>query len=267
MMLLVVCGPASACGPEALGTSRTLAIGGTPGLEIGFKTYPRTLALADHEVVLTFDDGPVPGPTSRILDSLAAECVQATFFLIGRNAAAHPALVRREVTDGHTIAHHSMTHPGATLRRQPFEQAKADIERGMAADDVAAYGETGKEPRVPFFRFPGFADSPALNEWLMAKGITIFGTDIWASDWNTMSGRAEMELVLNRLERDQRGIILFHDSKTQTAAMLPALLKELKARNYRIVHIVPGTNSPPLRPADTGWHSETARILKSLGFE
>src|ERR1700740_973602 len=98
----------AAPGPEdALGVSRTLAIGASGGLQIGLKTYPQSLALADHEIVLTFDDGPAAGTTAKVLDALAGECVKATFFLVGRNAEAFPDLVKREITDGHTVAHHT----------------------------------------------------------------------------------------------------------------------------------------------------------------
>ena len=77
---------AAACPPDALGTSRVLEVGAPGGLQIGLKTYPQTLQLEDHEVVLTFDDGPNPGTTDRILDALAKQCVKATFFVIGRDA-------------------------------------------------------------------------------------------------------------------------------------------------------------------------------------
>ncbi len=87
-------------------------LGTQGGFAIGLKTYPQTLALADHEVVLTFDDGPA-ATTPLVLNALARECVHATFFLIGRNAAARPALVKRqELADGHTIGHHTFSHPG-----------------------------------------------------------------------------------------------------------------------------------------------------------
>eukprot|EP01037_Dinobryon_pediforme_P006371 gene6370-6438_t len=255
---------AFACSPDTLGTSRTLPIGAESGLNIGLKTYPQTLALADHEVVLTFDDGPSPAATPKILDALKAECVQATFFLIGRNAAAAPAVVQRELAEGHTIGHHSMTHPAVTLRRLSFAAAQADIEKGIEADDVAAYGAFSGAPRVPFFRFPGFGDSPELNAWLASRNIVNFGADFWASDWVPMTADVELQLVLHRLESEHRGIILFHDIKTQTAAMLPDFLKELKLRGYHVVHIVPGPSKPDLRPAPANWSSETEKTLKHM---
>ena len=255
-------GPAP-CPPDALGVSRTLKLDTHGGFAVGLKTYPHTLALNDHEVVLTFDDGP-SAPTSKVLDALAAQCVKATFFLIGRNAQALPALVRREVAEGHSVGHHTFSHPGATMRRLSEAAAKQDIDKGFAADDRAAYGAAGSEPRIGFFRFPGFADTPALDAWLASRNIAIFGADLWASDWLPLSPSHELALVLSRLEEARGGILLLHDSKAQTAAMLPDLLRELKQRGFRIVHIEPGDESPPLRAAPAGWSSETEKIIAQV---
>lgn len=254
----------AACPPGALGTSRTQIIGNNGGLAIGLKTYPQTLALADHEVVLTFDDGPLPGTTPAVLDALAKECVQATFFLIGRNSAASPALVRREVAEGHTVGHHTYSHPSLTLRGLTDAAARADIDRGFAADDRAAYGSAGTEPRVPFFRFPGFGDTKPLLDWLGGRNITLFGADLWASDWLEMTPDAELALVMRRLQQERRGILLLHDSRPATAAMLPDLLAALKKGGYKVVHLVPGGGATPVRAAPAGWSSETGRTLSRM---
>ena len=250
--------------PDALGTSRTMEIDSTKGLQLGLKTYPKTLALEKGEVVLTFDDGPLPATTLPILKALAAECVKATFFLIGRNAQANPAIVKSELKAGHTIGHHSLSHPAVTLATLGEAEGRKEVDAGIAADDKAAYGEAGAAPRVPFFRFPGFADTPELDNWLAGRGITIFGADLWASDWVEMTPEATMELLLRRLDQSGKGIILLHDTRAQTAAMLPRLLRELKARGYRVVRIVPGQGPTPLTEADAGWTSETAATIKRL---
>jgi peptidoglycan/xylan/chitin deacetylase (PgdA/CDA1 family) len=255
---------AAPCPPDVLGVARTLALSAKGGFQIGLKTYPRTLALEDHEVVLTFDDGPGGRTTGKVLDALRDQCVKATFFLIGRNAQALPALVRREIAEGHTVGHHTFSHPAATLRRMGETVAQEDINKGFAADDLAAYNVAGTEPRTPFFRFPGFADTPALDAWLSSRDIAVFGADLWASDWLPMSAETELALVLSRLEREKRGILLMHDIKAQTAAMLPDLLRELKQRGFKIVHIVPGDDAPPLRAAPAGWTSETEKIIAGV---
>ncbi|WP_245454156.1 polysaccharide deacetylase family protein [Aquabacter cavernae] len=220
-----------------MGTSRVMEV--PAGVQVGTKSFPTTLPLAEKEVILTFDDGPWPGTTAAILDALKARCVRATFFLIGQNAKARPELVRRQIAEGHTVAHHSMTHPTETLAKMPFEAAVGEIDRGMAADDLAAYGSAAGAPRVPFFRFPGFASTPRLLDNLSARGISVFGADFWASDWNRMTPAQQLELVLGRLEAAGRGIVLFHDTKAQTAEMIPAFLDALAQRGYRVVHMVP----------------------------
>ncbi len=255
---------AEPCPPDALGVSRILEIGTSGGLQIGLKTYPQTLALADHEIVLTFDDGPAPATTPKVLDSLAKECVKATFFLVGHNSEAFPELVKREVAEGHTVAHHTFSHPEVTMRGLTASAARADILRGIQADDIAAYGAPGTAPKVPFFRFPGFADTPELVKWLAGQNIAVFGADLWASDWTLMTAEAERDLVLERLDKEGRGIVLFHDIKQQTADMLPAFMQELKKRGYKIVHIVPGTAPPPLRSAPAGWTSATEKIITEV---
>jgi peptidoglycan-N-acetylglucosamine deacetylase len=243
------------CGPEALGVSRTLAIGGSP--HVGLKTYPQTLDLKDHEIVLTFDDGPA-ATTPRVLDALAAQCARATFFLIGQNAAGMPRLVQREIAEGHTVGHHSYSHP--MLRSLPLDKAMANIDQGVAAVDKAAGGKDSK-----FFRFPGFADSPALLETLDKKGMPVFGADLWASDWNVMTPKEELELLMGRLRRAGGGIVLLHDIHKQTADMIPELLKTLKAEGFHLVHIVPGDSPPALKQAPAGWTSETDATLQKMG--
>lgn len=257
---------ATDCGPKALGVSRTIEIDGHQRLALGLQTYPRTLALRDREVVLTFDDGPTPGATSQVLDALRDECVRATFFLVGRHAEEAPALARREVAEGHSVGHHSYSHPARTLRLWSDATSRADIDRGFAAVDKAAFGATGPAPKIPFFRFPGFADTPELTRWLQDRDVAVFGADLWASDWKEMTPQAELELVLSRLDAAGKGVILFHDSRLSTAKMMPDFLKALKARGYRVVHIVPGPGPTPIEEAKPGWTSATEAIIaKTLG--
>lgn len=262
-------GPASpawsapACRADALGTSRTLVLGTKNGPEVGLKSYPQTLPLADHEVVLTFDDGP-GATTPAVLDALSRDCVKATFFLIGRNAAARPAIVKRELAEGHTLGHHTYSHPARTLRRMSLAAAEADIDNGFKADDEAAYGSAAAEPRVPFFRFPGFADTKDLDAWLAGRNIAVFGTDIWAYDWLDESADEELGLLMRKLDKAKKGIILLHDTRRSTAKMVPALLRALKAGGYRIVHVVPGPGTTDMAAAPKGWTSETDRIIAEV---
>lgn len=189
-------------------------------------------------MVLTFDDGPHPTTTIPALKALKDACVQATFFIVGQRAAEHPALVKRLIAEGHTVGHHSQTHP-MTLADMPYDKAVADIEKGLTSDDKAAYGTAGPHPRVPFFRFPGFGSSPQLLDYLAKRGIGVFGADFWAGDWVEMTPEVQLHLVMERLAHARRGIILFHDTRAQTVKMLPAFFAALKEGGYKVVHIVP----------------------------
>ncbi len=226
--------------PDALGTERVLAVDAATMSRVGRKSFPDTLPLQRKELVLTFDDGPWPGTTPKVLDALKSECVRATFFLIGRNVAAHPALARRELAEGHSVGHHTFSHP--LLGRMAPARAEAEIDRGIAQDELSLYGRRRSDPTTPFFRFPGFVSNRALLDRLQARHIVVFGADVWASDWLPMSPQQELRLILARIDHVGSGIVLFHDTKSQTAAMLPAFLHELKRRGYHVVHVVPAGN-------------------------
>jgi peptidoglycan/xylan/chitin deacetylase (PgdA/CDA1 family) len=222
---------------DALGTERVLAVDARTTPRVGRKQFPATLPLNAKELVLTFDDGPWPTTTPKVLDALKAECIKATFFLLGRNVVDHPELVRRELAEGHSIGHHTFSHP--LLGRMPLAKAQAEIDRGIETDEFALYGKRTNQPTSPFFRFPGFVSNPALLDWLAGRGIVVFGADLWASDWLPMAPAQELALILSRVEQAGRGIILFHDTKKETAQMLPAFLRALKRRGFSIVHVVP----------------------------
>jgi peptidoglycan-N-acetylglucosamine deacetylase len=222
---------------EALGTERTIEVDAKTTPRVGRKQFPSTLPLHAKELILTFDDGPWPGTTPKVLDALKSQCVRATFFLLGRNAAAHPQLARRALAEGHSVGHHSYSHP--LLNHMSVAKAEAEIDRGIAADEFALYGKRRTTPTMPFFRFPGFAANRTLLNLMSERGLVVFGADVWASDWVSMTPAQELRLILSRIEQVGRGIVLFHDTKSQTAQMLPAFLHELKRRGYRVVHVVP----------------------------
>jgi peptidoglycan/xylan/chitin deacetylase (PgdA/CDA1 family) len=220
-----------------LGTSRILSVDAASTPRVGLKSFPQTLPLADHEVVLTFDDGPWPPTTRRVLAALAHECAKATFFLIGKPASEHPELVRRIAAEGHTIGHHTWLH--RSLMRIPPSETSEEIDHGISAVEAVLHGKATTTPSTPFFRYPGFETTPATLDLLQSRGIVVFGTDLWASDWNPMTPKHELKLITDRLKRAGKGIILLHDPKAQTAAMLPAFLRYLRDNHYRVVHLVP----------------------------
>jgi peptidoglycan/xylan/chitin deacetylase (PgdA/CDA1 family) len=230
--------PAASC-PRAgtLGTSRILSVDAVTTPRVGLKSFSGTLPLADHEVVLTFDDGPWPPTTSRVLTALARECVHATFFLIGRSASEHSELVRRIAAAGHTVGTHTWSHP--SIPQVKPDAAVEEINQGISAVEMALHGRATTTPTTPFFRFPGFESTPATLDLLQSRGIVVFGTDLWAGDWVRMTPRQELKLITDRLDAVGKGIILFHDTKVWTAAMLPAFLRYLREHGYHVVHVVP----------------------------
>src|SRR5947209_17310682 len=122
--------------PGALGTSRTLVVDPREHPRIGTMQYAETLPLEDHEVVLTFDDGPLPPHSTEVLDILASQCVKATFFIIGRMARSFPEGVRQLRAAGHSIGTHTQNHP-LSMNRMPIDRARQEIDDGIAATEAA----------------------------------------------------------------------------------------------------------------------------------
>ena len=224
------------CNPDALGTSRVLAIDPGEYPRVGAMDHAVALPLADKEVVLTFDDGPVPRYTNQILDILAAQCVKATFFVVGEMARAHPSTVRRIFAEGHIIGTHSEDHP-QRFGKLPGELVEWEIDKGII-DVGVALGDPKKV--APFFRVPGLARSEVIESELAARLLVDFGSDTVADDWHPrISPRKIIMLALNRLVARGKGILLLHDIHPATVAALPGILKDLKERGFHIVQVVP----------------------------
>ena len=122
--------------PNALGTSRVMTVDPREYPRIGTVQYSHSLPLEDKEVVLTFDDGPMPPYTNRVLDVLAEHCVKANYFLVGRMARGYPDLTRRILADGHTVGTHSENHL-LGFDRAPIDTVKSEIEQGIASVGAA----------------------------------------------------------------------------------------------------------------------------------
>ncbi len=227
--------------PDAIGTSRVIAVDPSEHARVGTMQYRETLPLEDHEVVLTFDDGPLPPYTNRILDILASQCVKATYFIVGRMAHAYPDTLRRIYSEGHTIGTHSQNHP-LSLNRLPTARAEQEID-----DGIASVTSVLGDPRevAPFFRVPGLARTPAIEQYLAAKGIMTWSADFPADDWKRIGPAEIMKRALTRLEAKGKGVLLLHDIHPATALALPGLLHELKVRGYRIVQVVPASPEHP----------------------
>ncbi len=234
--------------PDALGTSRTLVVDPMAHPRLGTMQYPETLPLADHEVVLTFDDGPLPPHSSKVLDMLKAECVKATFFIIGRMARQFPSELKRIAAEGHTIATHSENHPLA-FERMSIDKVRQEVETGIHSTKTAL-GDAGTV--APFFRIPGLLRAPAVEDYLASQGLQAWSADFPADDWKHISASEVASLAISRLEAKKKGVLLLHDIQARTVGAMPTILRELKARGYRVVHVVPSGPGLPPTPTEPG---------------
>ncbi len=238
--------------PNALGTSRVLVLQPGELTRIGRMQYPETLPLADKEVVLTFDDGPLPPYSNQILDILAAQCVKGTYFLVGRMAHAYPDVVRRIYEAGHSIGTHSEDHP-SRFQKLSVEKVRQEIDQGIA-DVGAALGDAAE--LAPFFRIPGLARSDAIEEELAARSLVVFGSDTVADDWHRRIKPSDItRRAVSRLQARGKGILLLHDIHPKTVAALPGLLKELREQGFHVVHVIPGERPGRIETAGgpTAW--------------
>jgi peptidoglycan/xylan/chitin deacetylase (PgdA/CDA1 family) len=232
--------------PGALGTSRTLVVDPRQHPRIGAMQYAETLPLRDHEVVLTFDDGPLPHNSNQVLDILASQCVKATFFIIGRMAQAFPEGVRKVRDAGHSIGAHSQNHP-LGMNRMSIEGARQEIDEGIASVKSALGDGAGL---APFFRIPGLSRAEGVEDYLASQGIQTWSADFPADDWRHISSSRVYDNAIKRLEEKGNGILLLHDIQARTVTALPKILHELKARGYRIVHVVPSTSELSATPTE-----------------
>lgn len=237
--------PAGGCANTgAIGTARVVEVDTRNIVAVGRsqKTFTQGPAsapplLRKGEVALTFDDGPLPQTTPKILDILARECVRATFFMIGKRAEAAPELARRLREAGHTLGSHSWSH--VKLSGLPEDQAIDDIRKGYEAVERAAYGAPRPPDTPRLFRFPEWSATPALLAFTHGRNIAAIGADISPADWRGHPPEVTLERLRKLLDKTDRGIIVLHDNQKNTVALLPALLAELKARGLRVVQLTP----------------------------
>lgn len=257
--MLLMCGVAFAVGglsttakaedctnPKALGTSRTITVESGDFPRIGTMQYRRTLPLNEREVVITFDDGPLPPYTNRVLDALAAECVKVTYFLVGTMARANPDLVRRIYNAGHVIGTHSHRHP-FNMDQMELARVVSEIDGGIAAVKAALGDERAL---APFFRVPGLARSRQIETYAASQALSVWSADEVADDWHRgITAEQIVQRAMARIEaRGHRGVLLLHDIHPATARAVPMLLKRLKAGGYKIVQAVPAGDRPASVP-------------------
>ncbi|MEL6375100.1 MAG: polysaccharide deacetylase family protein [Pseudomonadota bacterium] len=231
-------GAAHACNnPQALGVSRTIEVDTTAGPGFGFQHYRDYDFLQPGEVVLTFDDGPLPGKTTAVLDALKKHCTKAMFFSVGKLAVGYPHILRRAAAEGHTIGTHTWSHKN--LSRMSRDQLVDQIERGASAVRLAI-----GDKAAPFFRFPFLKDSETAIKYLSGRDQGIFSTDLDSFDFKERKPAALIKRVMANLKKKGKGIILFHDIQPVTAKAMDAFFTRLKEGGYKVVHL---TAKAPLK--------------------
>ncbi len=223
---------AKCANPDAIPMSRTVEIDTTGAPGFGFEHFKNHDFLKQGEVVLTFDDGPWV-TTPKVLKALADNCVKATFFIIGKHATYHPNILKDVEAAGHTIGAHTWSH--MNLEKKSFDQAKEEIEKGIAAIQWALDGRES----APFFRFPALKHPPEVVKYLASRNIAMFSTDFDSFDFKMRKPEQVIKSVMDKLEKHGKGIILMHDFQHATADALPELLKQMKDKGYKVVHMKP----------------------------
>jgi len=217
--------------PNALGVARTVEIDTTGGPGFGFEHFKELDFLKDKEVVLTFDDGPWPGNTPAVLKALADECTTGIFFEIGKHATYYPEIAKQVYAAGHTIGSHTWSHAALVNKKLNDDQRKEEIEKGISAVKWALGGVSP----AAFFRFPALQHPPEMVTYLGERNIAIFSCDVDSFDFKYHDPKKVMNLIFKGLEKKGKGIVLMHDFHKETAALLPDILKRLKAEGYKVV--------------------------------
>jgi peptidoglycan/xylan/chitin deacetylase (PgdA/CDA1 family) len=203
---------------------------GTAALTEAGRCLERARATDDKVIALTFDDGPNPPYTGRILDVLDRYGVPATFFCVGLHASAHTEELARMTEAGHRLANHTWSHP--FLPDLSAAELAVQLERTDEALAAVA-GELGSR----LFRPPYGSRSPEILSWLgEGNHGTMVLWDVDANDWALPGADAIARAVLDQARPGS--IALMHDGggdRSQTAEALPAIIEGLLDQDYRFV--------------------------------
>jgi peptidoglycan/xylan/chitin deacetylase (PgdA/CDA1 family) len=196
-----------------------------------------------HKIALTFDDGPDPEWTPKILDILKAKNVHATFFIIGENAEANPELVQRILAEGHDVGNHTFTHPN--LGDLPEALVTLEINATQRLFEAL----TGRSMRLFRAPFLGDADPTTSDEIVpieiaQSMGYVTVGLHVDPDDWQRPAASVIVLRVLDQVSDPDPEInghvVLLHDAggdRSQTVAALPTLIDSLRAKGYQIVPV------------------------------
>ena len=241
--------------PNALGVSRVVEVDTTGGPGFGTEHFKGMDFLRPGEVVLTFDDGPWPNNTPKVLAALARHCTKAIFFPIGLHATYEPDLLKQVAAAGHTVGSHTWCHQilsktkGRCLINGKVQAVeynfKDEIEKGISAVSWAMGG-----PIAPFFRFPALQQPPEALTYLGERNIGVFSTDFDSFDFKMRKPEQVRKSVMDKLKKHGKGIILMHDFQHATADAINDILDDLKAGGYKVVQMRPRDKLKPLPEYD-----------------
>lgn len=197
-----------------------------PRLKLG-TPYLRSVPGAGKRVAITFDDGPFPEWTERYLKVLEVTQTPATFFMIAKQAAGHPELVKAVLAGGHEVASHSWRH--ANLSKVSAADAEADLRRAATSLEQI----TG-EP-VKYFRPPYGALSPNLLEAAEKTGVQTVNWSVDPRDWSNPGPKVIVQRIMDTVH--EGSIILLHEAHAGTLTALPILIKNLRDQGYELVTV------------------------------
>jgi peptidoglycan/xylan/chitin deacetylase (PgdA/CDA1 family) len=181
-----------------------------------------------RKIAITFDDGPIPVMTDKVLEILQSHKVPAAFFCIGNRVDDYPALTKRIHESGHLIGNHSYWH-GAMFDLQSPEK----IAQELADTDTAIEKVIGKKPN--FFRPPYGVSNPMVAKAVEKGGYKTIGWSVRSFDTVTKDGQALMRRITKSLKGGD--IILFHDYSKATIEMLPAFFAHVTKLGLKIVRV------------------------------
>ncbi len=179
-------------------------------------------------IAITFDDGPKPGQTDRLLDILKERGIKATFFVIGKNASAYPELIQRMVAEGHEVGNHSYNHPSLTK----LGAAGVAAEINQTDDAIVKAGA----PKPKIMRPPYGATNAALNRRFneeFGQAVILWSVD--PLDWKIRKASHVKEEILKNTRPG--GIVLAHDIHASTVDAMPATLDALVAKGFKFVTV------------------------------
>lgn len=177
-------------------------------------------------IALTFDDGPIR-QTASVLNALKARGARATFFVLGSQARAHPALLRRMVAEGHAIGNHSWSHP------QFFHARSATVRKQIRKTNAAIRSATGTTPVI--MRPPFGQQDARIRKSIREFGEAVVLWSVDTEDWKYRSTKRVTRYVVKHAKRD--AIVLLHDIRPTTRAAAPAIVAKLQAKGYTLVTV------------------------------